>query len=123
LNKWLKYLLWTVGMFLIMVMGNYYSNAAHRVAAETFKTGPLLWIVTIVPFAFGVYLSLLFVKPPSRVNLPLLVMVFLPSALLSLYVPMAAYAHLRLPLWMAQTYILTFEGIVAGLSFMLAIFV
>lgn len=93
---------------------------------STFSIAPVFWTNFITLFMWGVYLSLLFIKKWTiNINLPLLICVFTPCFLISIFLPIATILPLALPIggvWFSKVISSYFIEIVAGLTFMLSIF-
>ncbi|QQE79159.1 hypothetical protein [Alicyclobacillus sp. SO9] len=120
LNRWVKYLLWIIGMFILLRLGDYAILKARIHADATTHIGSMVWTLAIVPVIYGVYVSLLFAKRRPGVNLPLFLLVFLPCILFNVYVPVSTQMHLMLYPWMTQA--LSVTGVVAGLTLILSFF-
>jgi hypothetical protein len=123
MNKWVKYSLWLFGMFVLLFVVFRVEAVVYQTASETFNVVPEIWIVSFISVVMGAYLSLLFISGKLRVNVPLLVCIFLPSTLLGFYYP-AAYitTGLHIPLWLPEFDHHGLFHIVSGLSLMMALF-
>ncbi|MFJ7730806.1 hypothetical protein ACIQXF_02815 [Lysinibacillus sp. NPDC097231] len=117
-------LIWVIGLFLLTII-SYDIKYQIKVISAT-NIVPVFWANFIILFMWGVYLSLIFIKKWTiKINLPLLICVFIPCFLFSLYVPLATFLPLSLPIggiWFNKALSSNFIGIVAGLTFMLSIF-
>ncbi|MDB5083826.1 MAG: hypothetical protein JWN30_712 [Bacilli bacterium] len=122
MNVWARYLVWLIGLFLLLFAIYHFERIAHLNAAATFRVMPEFWAETLASFVLGVYLSLLFIKGPSRPNVPLLVCVFLPSTILCFIIPITVGTALPIPLWMTTLDAHGFEPVVSGFSLMIALF-
>jgi len=122
MNGWARYLFWVAGLFLLLFAIYHFERIAHLNAAATYLATPEIWTGTLASFVLGVYLPLLFIKGPSRLNVPLLVCVFLPSTILGFYLPIAAGTGLPIQLWVTKLDTHGFELVVSGFSLMVPLF-
>ncbi len=99
MNKWMKYLLWLIGMFVLFYVAYRIENIVQARASQTFQMAQEVWVVTLLSIIMGAYVSLLLISGRPSLNVPMLVCVFLPSILLGLAFPMAFLFHgLRVPM-------------------------
>lgn len=83
-------IIWMIGLFALVLIGYHYEQIVRENTSYTFSMVPELWFYSSVPFLFGVYFSLLFIKEWSfNMNATLLLCVSLPCLLLSFYSPFA----------------------------------
>ncbi len=129
LKKWSTYiwkLIWVIGLFLLTIISYDIKYQIKVISATTYSIVPVFWANFIILFMWGVYLSLIFIKKWTiKINLPLLICVFLPCFLFSLYVPLATFLPLSLPIggiWFNKAVSSNLIEMVAGLTFMLSIF-
>ncbi|MFJ5763951.1 hypothetical protein ACIP9C_01230 [Lysinibacillus sp. NPDC093210] len=129
MKKWSPYLwklMWVIGLFLLTIISFDIKNEIKVMSASTFSITPVFWANFITLFLWGVYLSLIFIKKWTiHLNLPLLICVFIPCFLISIYVPLATILPLSNPIggvWFTKVISSYFIEIVAGLTFMLSIF-
>ncbi|MDM5349629.1 hypothetical protein QUF65_01845 [Lysinibacillus sphaericus] len=129
MKKWSTYiwkLIWVIGLFLLTIISYDIKYQIKVISATTYSIVPVFLANFITLFMWGVYLSLIFIKKWTiKINLPLLICVFIPCFLFSLYVPLATFLPLTLPIggiWFNKAISSNFIGIVAGLTFMLSIF-
>ncbi len=114
-------LIWIIGLFLLTIISfdikNQIKNSSHY--------DMISWTSSIIPFIWGIYLSLIFIKKWSiKINLPLLICIFIPSFLFSLIPPLTSTLSISFPigLWFLKAFNSNLIEIVAGLTFMLSIF-
>ncbi|MFF2448904.1 hypothetical protein ACFVSW_17575 [Neobacillus sp. NPDC058068] len=90
-HKWLIWglkLLWVVGLFGLLLIGYEFQQAIQQKVDSTFKVLPLFWFHGTVPFIFGLYISLLFVKGWSfKFNPSLFLCVTVPCLIVTFYMP------------------------------------
>lgn len=129
MKKWSTYfwkLIWVMGLFLLTIISFNIKYKIHAISVSTYSIAPIIWANFIILFIWGVYLSLIFIKKWTiKINLPLLICVFLPCFLFSLCVPLTMIFSLSLPIgdiWFNKAVSSNFIEIVAGLTFMLSIF-
>ncbi|MEK5333164.1 MULTISPECIES: hypothetical protein [unclassified Lysinibacillus] len=129
MKKWSPYLwklFWVIGLFLLTIISYEIKNEIKVMSDSTFSIAPVFWTNFITLFMWGVYLSLLFIKKWTiNINLPLLICVFTPCFLISIFLPIATILPLALPIggvWFSKVISSYFIEIVAGLTFMLSIF-
>lgn len=122
MNKWAEYLLWIIGMIILLGIVGHVENAVQRAETATFHVVLGGWIDTVAVFILGIYLSLLFIHVPRKINVPFLVCVFVPTTIFSLYLPVAVAAGMPIPDWTLPFLKLQLFPIFSGLSLMLSIF-
>ncbi len=129
MKKWSPYLwklIWVIGLFLLTIISYDIKNEIRVMSDSTFSITPVFWTNFITLFIWGVYLSLIFIKKWTiNINLPLLICVFIPCFLISIFLPIATILPLSLPIggiWFSKVISSYFIEIVAGLTFMLSIF-
>lgn len=91
-SKIIYYLAWMIVGWILLHYGNvimaYYTKEAQR----RFDIDAVLWVSALVPFIYGLHLSLLEGFPKSfKVKWPLLLLVFLPCFLLFIYPILVMY--------------------------------
>ena len=118
------YVNWVIGL-IFFVIGSYNLGVSvkHQVAT-TFNQSPQYWFSSIIPFFFGIHLSLLFLKKRSfKMNLPLLLCVSVPCMLFSFYIPIAftfASSYALIPFWMVKFNYYGYVSIVGGFTLTLS---
>ncbi|MET4561006.1 hypothetical protein [Lysinibacillus parviboronicapiens] len=129
MKKWSSYLwklIWVIGLFLLTIISYNIKYKINVISASTYSMVPVFWTNFITLFMWGVYLSLIFIKKWTiKINLPLLICVFIPCFLFSLFVPLTTIFSLSLPIggiWFNKALSSNLIEIVAGLTFMLSIF-
>ncbi|WP_123809224.1 hypothetical protein [Kyrpidia tusciae] len=86
----LRVITWLVGFFVVYMVPKHMENHYVAVARTSYVTIPLIWFTVLAGFILGAYVPLIFVRRWAfHPNWPMLAIVFLPFALLSLYVPMS----------------------------------
>ncbi|MFF2755633.1 hypothetical protein ACFVR1_18125, partial [Psychrobacillus sp. NPDC058041] len=82
-------LIWVIGLFLLTILS--YDTKNQIKDSFTFHSDMIYWTRFIILFIWGIYLSLIFIKKWSfKINLPLLICVFIPCFLFSLIMPLSA---------------------------------
>ncbi|MFF2754476.1 hypothetical protein ACFVR1_12115 [Psychrobacillus sp. NPDC058041] len=126
MKKWSTYiwkLIWVIGLFLLTIIS--YDTKNQIKDSFTFQTDIIFWTNFIILFIWGIYLSLIFIKKWSiKINLPLLICVFIPCFLFSLIMPLSATFQISFPsvFWVIKVFSSNLIPIVAGLTLMLSIF-
>ncbi|WHY88738.1 hypothetical protein QNH39_13260 [Neobacillus novalis] len=134
--KWSKFVLmgiWVVGLFGLLLIGYHLELTIKQKADETFNILPLFWFYATVPFLFGIYISLLFVKGWSfKFNPPLFLCVTVPCLIISFYSPVvytivanttfASSFNGPAPFWLLKINSFGIAAIVAGLTFTVGLF-
>ncbi|MFF5399802.1 hypothetical protein ACFY5J_21035 [Peribacillus butanolivorans] len=126
-------LIWVVGLFGLVLIGYQLELIINQKVDETFNILPLYWFHTTVPFLFGLYISLLFVKGWSfRINPPLFLCVTVPCLIISFYSPVAytvvsnttsaSSFSVPIPFWLYEINSYGIASIVAGLTFIVGLF-
>lgn len=123
-------LFWGVGLFVLIFSSSTLGMSVQKKAESTFIIEPLFWFDSIVPFVFGLYLSLLFVKGWTvKVNKPLFLCVTIPCLILTLYVPSVytfpfspSVEYLPDPYWLLSKDSFRIIPIVAGLTLLPSLF-
>ncbi len=88
--KYLLYLIWVIGLFLFIFIAYRYSMQLKQLSQMYFNLKPIIWFAFIAPFLFGVYFGILFIRSwRVQPNIPLLLCVFLPTLILSIWNPVA----------------------------------
>ncbi|MBU8880100.1 hypothetical protein BGM26_14045 [Bacillus sp. FJAT-29790] len=126
-SKWVLKLLWFPGLLGLLFISNHFELIVKQKVTETFIHLPLFWFYSIVPFIFGVYISLLFVKKwLFKMNKQLFLCVTVPCLIISFYFPIVATFFSNAPIpfvyWIINPTSTGIASIVAGLTFMLAFF-
>jgi len=129
LKKWSSYLwklIWVIGLFLLTIISFNIKYKINVISASTYSIVPVIWTNFITLFMWGVYLSLIFIKKWTiKINLPLLICVYLPCFLFSLFGPLTTIFSLSLPvggIWFNKALSSNLIEIIAGLTFMVSIF-
>ncbi len=134
--NWLRFgfqIIWLLGLFLLVVAFHHYEQAVKEIVGTTFNLAPQLWFTSSVPFLFGIYLSLLFVKKWFfKVNLQLLLSICVPCLILSFYSPIvysfftmtatSTTFSIPIPYWMIIINNFGIVSFVAGFTLVNAIF-
>ncbi|KXH80745.1 hypothetical protein [Sporosarcina sp. HYO08] len=126
--KWLWPILWMVGLVIILFAFSHFGQVVAEQTARTFNMAAKVWFETIVPFAAGLYLSLLCVKDWTfRPNWPTLLLITLPCLLITFYPPVVfslstTTIHFPLPLWLFEFGLSRILPIAAGLSLVMGLF-
>ena len=124
MKKWSPYiwrLSWVIGLFLLTIISFDIKNQIK----DSSHFSMIYWTSFVFLFIWGIYLSLIFMKKWSmKINLPLLICVFIPCFLLSLIMPLSATFNISLPgsIWLIKLLSSNLIEIVAGLTFMPSIF-
>jgi hypothetical protein len=91
-SKLLYYLVWIIVGGILLHYGNSLINYYTIESRKNFQLEGTIWIHAIVPFIYGLYLALLEGLPKAfKLNLPLLLVVFLPSFFLQIYLILVLY--------------------------------
>jgi len=129
MKKWSSYLwklIWVIGLFLLTIISFNIKYKINVISASTYSIVPVIWTNFITLFMWGVYLSLIFIKKWTiKINLPLLICVYLPCFLFSLFGPLTTIFSLSLPvggIWFNKALSSNLIEIIAGLTFMVSIF-
>ncbi|QCJ44796.1 hypothetical protein FAY30_24535 [Bacillus sp. S3] len=132
--KWGLKLLWVAGLVGFLLIVYQLERTIKQTVGETFNVLPLFWFDSMVPFLFGVYISLLFVKVWSfKINTSLLLCITLPCLIISFYSPIvftlvstttfsSFFSNDPLPLWLFKINSSSIIPIVAGLTFIVGLF-
>ena len=124
MKKWSTYiwkLFWVIGLLLLTIISFDIKNQIEN----SFHFAMIYWTNFIILFIWGIYLSLIFIKKWSiKINLPLLISVFIPCFLISLIMPLLATFPISFPsgIWLQKVLSSHLIEIVAGLTLMLSIF-
>lgn len=126
-STWIMKLLWFAGLLGLLYISNYFELIVKQKVNATFITLPLIWFYSIVPFIFGVYISLLFVKKWLFImKKQLFLCVTVPCLIISFYYPIAATFFPNAPFpfvyWIINPNSAGIASLVAGLTFILAFF-
>lgn len=122
MNKWVKYLLWIVGLFVFLGVAGRSETAVDHYVNMTFRSLVGGLIDTGILFFLGIYLSILFLHAPRKMNVPLFVCVFLPTTLFWMYIPIDVFIGLGIPVWMMPLLKLQIFPVISGFSLMLSFF-
>jgi hypothetical protein len=129
--NWSKFafkLIWVIGLFGMVLVGFHYEQIIKHYVVTTFNTLPRFWFNSTVPFLFGVYISILFVKVWSiKINLPLFLCLTIPCLIISFYSPVIytivsnttstpSSFSVPIPFWMIKINYFGIAPIVAGLT-------
>ena len=123
MKKWSTYiwkLFWVIGLFLLTIIN---FDIKNQIKDSSFPM--IYWTSFIILFIWGIYLSLIFIKEWSiKLNLPLLICVFIPCFLFSLIMPLSATFPISFTsgIWLIKVLSSNLIEIVAGLTLMLSIF-
>ncbi|KAB2336589.1 hypothetical protein F7731_09490 [Cytobacillus depressus] len=126
-------ILWLLGL---IVLGNVclnFRNQVEQTSRETFDMIPFVWVESLIPFIFGLYISLLFVKKWTfNINPSLLWCVSIPCIIFSFGLPLSvSFSVLKvfpeelaisINFWLLNISSLGVLGIVAGLTLILSFF-
>lgn len=119
-------LAWVVGLFLLTIISFDIQKQIDSYSNSMFSVKPSYSAHILIHFIWGIYLSLLFIKKWTiRINLPLLLCVFLPCFLFSLILPISMFTSINFPtggVWFIKVLSSGLIEIVAGLTLMLSIF-
>jgi uncharacterized membrane protein len=117
MNKWVKYLAWLLGMFILLYIVLHVETAVYKTANETYSMTSEVWIVSLISCIMGVYLSFLFISCKPCFNASLFFCVFIPSLALGFYYPLSFFIPgLHVPPWMPVFDHHGLVHIVSGLS-------
>lgn len=124
---WGLKLLWFAGLLGLILIGYHFKLKIEQIFDETFNPLYLIWYNSILPFLFGIYISLLFVKKWSfKINTPLLLCVAVPCLILSFYGPFVISIpfsfNLPEPFWLLQINTFDIAPVVAGLTIVVGLF-
>ncbi|WP_336825056.1 hypothetical protein [Sporosarcina sp. USHLN248] len=124
MRKWSTYiwkLIWVIGLFLLTIISFDSINQIKNTPYFDINS----WASSVIPFIWGIYLSLIFINKWSiKINPPLFVCVFIPCFLFSLIPPLTSTLSISFPIgmWFLKVFSSNLIEIVAGLTFMLSIF-
>lgn len=124
MKKWSTYirkLIWVIGLLLLAII----SFDIKDQIKNGVNYDMISWTSSIIPFIWGIYLSLILIKKWSiKINPPLLICIFIPSFLFSLIPPLTSSLSISIPIgmWFLKALNSNLIEIVAGLTFMLSIF-
>ncbi|MFB5284476.1 hypothetical protein [Peribacillus sp. Hz7] len=125
---WILKLIWIVGLVGLILTGYHFEQYTQQNTNKTFNVLPLYWFYSIVPFLFGAYISLLFVKKWSfKINKPLLLCVTAPCFIISFYLPtvstfFANATFLPNAFWVFELNSFGIVSMVAGLTLIVGLF-
>jgi hypothetical protein len=134
---WSKFafkLIWVVGLIGLILVGFHYEQIIKQKVEGTYNPLPLYWFYSTVPFLFGVYISLLFVKVWSfKTDLSLFLCVTVPFLIISFYSPVIytvvfnttttpSSFSVPIPFWLYKINSFGIVPIVAGLTFTVSLF-
>jgi len=95
-SKFIYYLVWMVIGWLLLRYGNVIMEYYTKEAQRRFDIDAILWVSALVPFTYGLHLSLLEGFPKAfKVKWPLLLLVFLPCFLLFIYPILVMYFRIE----------------------------
>ncbi|MDF2902990.1 MAG: hypothetical protein K0S25_628 [Bacillus sp. (in: firmicutes)] len=136
-SKWSSYfwkILWVGGFIIFVEISSDLNSQIQLTANETYNLLPVLWFNLFSSIAFGLYISILFVKKWSfKINFPLLLCVSIPCILLSFAYPILAtlssfeslpenIANSTISFWLLKIFSSDVVGIIAGLTIILSVF-
>lgn len=116
-------IIWFVGLVILTIIS--YNIEQHLSNKVLYNVTPLNWSHFIIHFIWGIYLSLICINRwKIQFNFPLFICVFIPSFVLSLYLPLTSVSIINIPvgMWFAKVYSSGLIEIVAGLSLMVSLF-
>ncbi|WP_342598994.1 hypothetical protein MHB48_16500 [Psychrobacillus sp. FSL H8-0483] len=131
-SKFVWRILWLVGLFVFLYISSQIEMRARNISATTFTILPVIWIRSIAPFVFGIYLALLFVKGWSiKWNPAIILCITVPSLIMTFYFPVLftiiQYTTINpnsfsvaIPFWMNSSFDVIVP-IVAGLTLMVGL--
>ncbi|MEK4487148.1 hypothetical protein MHH81_16600 [Psychrobacillus sp. FSL H8-0484] len=127
-SKFVWKILWLVGLFVFLYISSQIEMRARNISATTFNMLPVIWIRSIAPFVFGIYLALLFVKGWSiKWNPAIILCITVPSLIITLYFPVLItiiqYTNsfsVPIPFWMNSSFDVIVP-IVAGVTLMVGL--
>jgi len=122
MNKWGRYLLWVVGMFILLDVVGRVENSIQRAEMTGFHVAVGALVDSMAVFALGIYLSVLFLQRATKINLPLFVCVFIPTTVFWVYIPVAMIVGLPVPFGIQPLMKVQLMPILSALSLMLSIF-
>ncbi|MFP4977445.1 hypothetical protein ACE6ED_18720 [Paenibacillus sp. CN-4] len=115
-------LIWAGIACLLVWAGTEWINDTQEQAASTYDMTAYLWASTLVPIVYGLHLGLLDPPRAVKINAAVLVLVFLPSFIITVYPLSTLYVQFEGLNWLFQLSqqmnraMLMFFGIVCGLS-------
>ena len=126
-------ILWFIGLIILANINFNIMSQAKEYSNSTFNSLPQLWVNSLIPFIFGLYISLIFVKKwKFNITGSLLWCVSIPSIIISFGSPILVTfsLHAILPEKLAISILFwfmdmsTFDvfGIIAGLTLILSFF-
>lgn len=136
-HNWSKFalkLIWVIGLFGMVFVGFHYEQIVKHYVETTLNPLPQFWFNSTIPFLFGVYMSILFVKVWSfKINLPLFLCVTIPCLIISFYSPVIytivsnttstpSSFSVPIPFWMIKINYFGIAPIVAGLTLIVSLF-
>lgn len=116
-------IIWFVGLVILTIIS--YNIEQYLSNKVLYNVTPLNWSHFIIHFIWGIYLSLICINRwKIQFNFPLFICVFIPSFVLSLYLPLTSVSIINIPvgMWFAKVYSPGLIEIVAGLSLMVSLF-
>lgn len=127
-------IIWLIGLFALVFIGYHYEQIVKENTAITFNMMAEFWFSSSVPFLFGIYFSLLFVKKWScKVNMPLLLCISIPCLILTFYSPVVytivatttsspSSFSVPIPFWLYKVNYFGIVPIVAGFTLITGLF-
>ncbi|MGA3603088.1 hypothetical protein [Lysinibacillus agricola] len=127
-------LLWVIGLLALILVASHYQQVIKQDFEATYNPLNTYWFHSIVPFLFGLYSSLLFIKFWSlKIDIPLFLCVTIPLLILSFYIPVTytifsniapnpSSFSVPIPFWLFKINSFELVPIVAGLTFIVSLF-
>jgi len=127
-------LIWVLGLLGAVLVVYHFQQIIKQDFESTYNPLTTYWFYATVPFLFGAYISLLFIKIWSfQFNKPLFLCVTIPLLFLSFYSPITYTIILNttstpssfsvpIPFWLYKINSFEIVPIVAGLTFILSLF-
>lgn len=127
-------ILWFIGAIVLVKVSLDIRNELERIAMESLESAiPMMWVRSLIPFIFGLYLALLIVKKwKVRINLSLLACVSIPSILLAFGMPLWVstpfgyyinnFLGRSVLFWLIEYADLGVFGVIGGVTFVLSFF-
>ena len=127
-------LLWVMGLLAMILVAFHYQQVIKEDFEATYSPLFTYWFHSVVPFLFGLYSSLLFIKSWSlKIDIPLFLCVTFPLIILSFYSPVTytifsnlapnpSSFNVPIPFWLSKISLFEIVPIVAGLTLIVSLF-
>ncbi|MBK3493748.1 hypothetical protein JFL43_02510 [Viridibacillus sp. YIM B01967] len=134
-HNWSKFtlkLIWVVGLFGLILGSYHLKQMVEQQVSQNYIIGPRFWLDATMPFLFGLYISLLFIKRWTfKINIPLFLCVTVPCLIISFYTPVVytitsnstsdLVLSIPMPFWLFKLNSYGIAPITAGLTFLISL--